>query len=176
MDALEFVDAVASCEVDVAYLDPPYNQHKYLGNYHIWETLILWDKPAVYGRACKRVDCRERTSVFNSKPQFTAAFAELVRRVKARWLVVSFSDEGYLDRTTAEAILGQRGQVRVVEHDYKRYVGAQIGIYNPSGEKVGAVSHLRNTEYVYVVGESELTERSRAYQGRRKPQQVTLFE
>jgi adenine-specific DNA-methyltransferase len=35
--------------------------------------------------------------------------------------------------------------------DYKRYVGAQIGIYNPRGEKVGRVSHLRNKELLYIV-------------------------
>ena len=45
----------------------------------------------------------------------------------------------------------KNGRVRVLERDYKRYVGAQIGIYNPSGEKVGAVSHLRNTEMLFVV-------------------------
>jgi len=39
--------------------------------------------------------------------------------------------------------------------DSKRYVGAQIGIYNPSGHKVGNVSHLRNTEYVFVAGPSD---------------------
>jgi adenine-specific DNA-methyltransferase len=41
----------------------------------------------------------------------------------------------------------------VIEHDYKRYVGAQIGIFNPDGQKVGRVSHLRNRELLYVVGE-----------------------
>ncbi|MFM8414636.1 MAG: DNA adenine methylase, partial [Planctomycetota bacterium] len=54
--ALE-LDALAAARAhpaDVAYLDPPYNQHKYLGNYHIWESLVRWDKPAVYGTACKR--------------------------------------------------------------------------------------------------------------------------
>ena len=30
---------------DLAYLDPPYNQHSYLGNYHVWETLVRWDEP-----------------------------------------------------------------------------------------------------------------------------------
>jgi adenine-specific DNA-methyltransferase len=34
----------------------------------------------------------------------------------------------------------------------KRYVGAQIGIHAPSGEKVGRVSHLRTTEYLFVAG------------------------
>jgi adenine-specific DNA-methyltransferase len=66
-------------------------------------------------------------------------------------MVVSFSDEGYLSREEVEAMLRPRGRVRVIERDYKRYVGAQIGIYNPRGEKVGRVSHLRNTEMVFVV-------------------------
>ena len=29
--------------VDFAYLDPPYNQHRYFTNYHVWETLVRWD-------------------------------------------------------------------------------------------------------------------------------------
>jgi adenine-specific DNA-methyltransferase len=141
----------AATPVDVAYIDPPYNQHSYLANYHIWETLVRWDKPPHYGVACKRADVRERGSVFNSKRAFIKAFEDLIAAVAAPILVVSFNDEGYLPREQAEAILATRGQVRTLERDYKRYVGAQIGIYNPSGEKVGAVSHLRNKEFLFVV-------------------------
>ena len=35
-------------EVDLLYLDPPYNQHSYFSNYHIWETLVRTDSPPVY--------------------------------------------------------------------------------------------------------------------------------
>ena len=45
--------------VDLAYLDPPYNQHRYFTNYHVWETLVAWDAPEHYGVACKRVDARD---------------------------------------------------------------------------------------------------------------------
>ncbi len=45
------------------------------------------------------------------------------------------------------------GDVRVLAFDSARYVGARIGIHSPSGQKVGVVSHLRNTEYVLVAGE-----------------------
>ena len=45
--------------------------------------------------------------------------------------------------------------VRMLAFDYKRYVGAQIGIYNPAGKKVGKVSHLRNTEYIFIAGPSD---------------------
>ncbi len=152
LDALE---AARELEADVAYIDPPYNQHSYLGNYHIWESLVRWDKPEVYGVACKRVDVKERRSVFNSRPKSADALQRLLETVRAPVLIVSFSNEGYLARDTMEAMLsslwGGSGKVTTIEKDFKRYVGAQIGIYNPQGRKVGKVSHLRNTEYLYVV-------------------------
>ena len=49
-----------SRRVDLAYLDPPYNQHRYFTNYHVWETLVAWDAPEHYGVACKRIDARDR--------------------------------------------------------------------------------------------------------------------
>lgn len=148
MDANE---AIRSLKADMCYLDPPYNQHKYLGNYHIWETLVRWDKPEVYGVACKRVDCRERSSRYNVKAEAKTALAEVVEKIQAEHLVVSFSNEGYLSPTEMGEILYPRGGVVSLEFDFKRYVGAQIGIYNPQGEKVGQPGHLRNKEYIYVV-------------------------
>ncbi len=158
---LDAFDAAELFEADVAYLDPPYNQHSYLGNYHVWESLARWDKPEVYGVACKRTDVRERQSPFNSKRRALAAFEQLLPAVRARVLIVSFSDEGYLSREDVEAALqsawGGTGQVVTLARDFKRYVGAQIGIHNPKGQKVGTISHLRNTEYLYVAAPQELS-------------------
>lgn len=151
---LDALDAALMLEGDVAYLDPPYNQHKYLGNYHIWESLVLWDKPETYGIACKRLDCRTRPSSFNSRPLAAEAMQSIIAGIRARHIIVSFNDEGYVTREKMESILRTRGKVLVLEHDFKRYVGAQIGIYSPNGKMVGNVGHLRNTEYIYVVSES----------------------
>ena len=52
------------------------------------------------------------------------------------------------------------GPVTVLAVDSKRYVGAQIGIHDPAGRKVGTVAHLRNTEYVVVAGELAAGERA----------------
>lgn len=175
MDATE---AVSVLESDVAYIDPPYNQHNYLGNYHVWESLVRWDKPEVYGIACKRIDVRERQSAFNSKRQFFDVFERTLQGVRAPVLVVSFNNEGYLAREDMEAMLGRlwggKGQVTTIAHDFKRYVGAQIGIYNPSGEKVGKVSHLRNLEYLYVVSREDLSERLAPMQAG-LAQQIAMF-
>src|SRR5205807_8330392 len=34
--------------MDLVYIDPPYNQHSYFSNYHIWETFVRNDAPAAY--------------------------------------------------------------------------------------------------------------------------------
>jgi len=136
---------------DLVYLDPPYNQHAYLGNYHIWESLIRWDKPEVYGIACKRIDCKTRKSDYNSKRKITGAMQSLVRALDTRHLLVSFNNEGYLDREEMVNILSERGKVTVKEIPFERYVGAKIGIYNPEGTKVGKVSHTKNVEYLFHV-------------------------
>jgi adenine-specific DNA-methyltransferase len=139
-------------DVDLVYVDPPYNQHSFFSNYHVWETLVRWDAPESYGIANKRVDCREQKSRYNSKRHAPAALAELVGSLNAPWLIVSVSDEGFHGAEELRAQLGELGYVGRIDVDSRRYVGAKIGIYNPSGVKVGTVSRLRNREYLFLVG------------------------
>ncbi len=138
--------------IDLAYLDPPYNQHAYHANYHVWETIVRGDEPDHYGTACKRVDCRTTKSRYNSKRAAWPALRELIEALPTPWLVVSFSDEGFHDPADLCALLSERGHVGVVEVEARRYVGAKIGIHNPRGEKVGTVGRLRNREFLFVVG------------------------
>jgi adenine-specific DNA-methyltransferase len=151
--------AVARTEADVVYLDPPYNQHSYLGNYHVWETLVRWDEPEVFGVAKKRLDVKERKSAFNSKTRCKTALAEVIAACRAPWIVVSFSNEGYVSRAELEEMLRARGEVTTLAFGHPRYVGAKIGIYNPAGEKVGKIGKLRNTEHLFVAGPHALPKR-----------------
>jgi adenine-specific DNA-methyltransferase len=151
----EDANAVAAtmAPVDIAYLDPPYNQHSYFSNYHIWETLVRNDSPESYGVARKRIDCRVTKSEYNAKGRAWTTFESLVRRIPAKHLIVSFSNEGYFAYDDLVALLESAfGEVEAVPVDFRRYVGAQIGIHNPRGEKVGQVSHLTNREYLFVAG------------------------
>jgi adenine-specific DNA-methyltransferase len=154
-DACELVASSELGPCDLAYLDPPYNQHRYDANYHVWETVIAWDAPVHYGVACKREDIRdtEGRSPFNSRRTMPAALAQVVRMVDAQVIVLSYNDESWLSLTELHDLCRPRGHVEVLAFDSARYVGARIGIHDPKGRKVGAVSHLRNTEYVLVAGE-----------------------
>lgn len=145
-------------EYDVAYLDPPYNHHSYYSNYHIWETLVRGDAPLAYGIARKREDCRTSKSVFNKKREAWEAMRTVVLGVKARHVVLSFSDEGFFTQEAISGLLAERfSEVAMVPVDSPRYVGARIGIHNLRGERVGAVSHVRNTEWIFVAGPEAMT-------------------
>jgi len=151
-DALEMAGQL---EADIFYLDPPYNQHSYLGNYHVWETLVCWDNPQTYGVAQKRVDVQERKSPFNSKREARDAMITVLSRIKANHVVVSFNNEGFFTAEEIESMLGDWGFVARLTRQHQRYVGARIGIYNPQGEKVGRISHTENHEFLFVATHSQ---------------------
>ena len=187
-DAVELAPELG--HFDVAYLDPPYNQHRYFTNYHVWETLVAWDAPEAYGVARKRVDARDPStrSAFNSKRTMPEALASVVRSLSCDLLVVSYNDESWLAVDELDALCSQsragcagpaafagslgagslpRQQAGLVPQrvmatlafDSARYVGARIGIFDPSGRKVGRVSHLKNRELLVIVGAEDLVRR-----------------
>ncbi len=158
-DATQLVGSLG--EFDLAYLDPPYNQHRYFTNYHVWETLVAWDAPEHYGVACKRIDSREPStkSVFNQKRDMPLALRDVLKQVRAGVVILSYNDESWATLDELVEWCSVHGYVETLAFDSKRYVGAQIGIYNPSGEKVGSVNRLRNLEYVLVAGPEDVVRR-----------------
>ncbi len=158
-DAVTLAPSLGS--FDLAYLDPPYNQHRYFTNYHVWETLVAWDAPEHYGVACKRIDARdpETHSPFNAKRSMPEALRSVISSLDCELLVLSYNDESWLDLEDLEAMCGDRAEIATLAFDSSRYVGARIGIYNPAGEKVGKISHLVNQEYVVIAGPHQLVTR-----------------
>jgi len=158
-DALEVVKQLDS--VDLAYLDPPYNQHRYFANYHIWETLVRWDAPQSYGIANKREDVRTdvNRSPFNSKPNMAPALGQLINDVRAETIVLSYNNESWLDREQLIEMCRSKGEVRVIDVSFRRYIGGQIGVFNRQGVRVGQPGAKRNTEHVVIAGPKAIVQR-----------------
>lgn len=157
-DALELAPELEP--VDLAYLDPPYNQHRYFTNYHVWETLVRWDAPDHYGVACKRVDARDEAnrSRFNSRREMPAALAQAIATVRADTVLVSFSNEGFVPLGELVEMCAVRGHpVEVLAFDTRRYIGHRLGVFSPQGQRVGVPGPERNIEYVLIVGPEPLS-------------------
>ncbi|EFG83672.1 DNA methyltransferase [Novacetimonas hansenii] len=112
----------------IAYIDPPYNQHPYGANYHVLNSIVLWDQPAlspkISGRdkAAIRTDWRTvRRSAYNYRDRATQAYARLLETLPVRWIATSYSTDGMIDLPDMVAANRALGQVSVFTRGYKRY-------------------------------------------------------
>ena len=117
----------------MAYLDPPYNQHRYFTNYHVWETLVAWDAPEAYGVARKRVDARDPStrSAFNSKRTMPAALASVVQSVDCDLLVLSYNNESWLGLEELEAMCSIRTAGRA-DVRWRRWPSTRLATSGPA--------------------------------------------
>ncbi len=117
---------------DIVYVDPPYNQHPYGSNYHVLNTVTLWDKPKLnpdilvngrpYDKSAIRKDWRtERRSAYNTRKAALPAFRSLIDRLDARWVLVSYSTDGNMSARDVLRVLAAKGALSVFTHTYKRY-------------------------------------------------------
>lgn len=133
LDAARFAADVGG-PFDFVYVDPPYNQHPYGSNYHVLNSVALWDKPAVppkiSGRGDKsaiRHDWRsERRSAYTSTRTAPDAFRALLDGLPARWIALSYSTDGNMPLERLIEACCERGATRAFVQPYKRYrVSAQ---------------------------------------------------
>lgn len=114
-------------EVDIVYLDPPYNQHPYASNYHVLNSLTVWDRPDVPPptspgwRAGIRADWRQRRSAFNSRTAATDALSRLLATLPARHVLMSYSTDGTVPLPRLFELAGELGALAVHSRPYKRY-------------------------------------------------------
>lgn len=127
-DAQVLAARLGKLEAEIVYLDPPYNQHPYGSNYHVLNSIALWDKPLLskqISRGTKsaiRTDWRtERRSAYNHRDGASAAYCRLLETLNARYVLTSYSTDGMIPlRGLLEANVGH-GDVSVVMQGYKRY-------------------------------------------------------
>lgn len=111
-------------EVDLAYLDPPYNQHPYGSNYFMLNLLADYRRPEAISRV-SGIPADWARSRYNKAAEAAAAMRGLAENLKARFLLVSYNSEGFIQRREMEAILGSVGRVEVMETRYNAFRGSR---------------------------------------------------
>ncbi len=123
-DANELARAI---DVDVVYIDPPYNSRQYCRFYHLYETLVKWDMPQLFGTALKPAP--ENMSRYCTN-RAAESFMDLVANINARYLVVSYnntynskskSSENKIKLEDIKRILEMCGETRVYEHSHSAF-------------------------------------------------------
>jgi adenine-specific DNA methylase len=119
---------VQNWNVDVLYLDPPYNSRQYSDTYHVLENIVRWEKPEVFG-VSRKFDRAALKSKYSTRSAFEA-FSSLIESASAKLIVLSYSNTG-LSRATRSnnvlsdkeihAVLERVGETKVVNVDFKEF-------------------------------------------------------
>jgi adenine-specific DNA-methyltransferase len=131
-------DAAAFCAgrpAELAYLDPPYNQHQYGSNYHLLTTVARWDRPpvseerdasgALLDRSGIRRDWMDTRSDFCRRGRAGPAFRSLLAAVDAPFVVVSYSDGGLIALEELADALAAQGRLTIEAAAYTAYRGGK---------------------------------------------------
>lgn len=126
---------------DLVYFDPPYGSNnekmppsrvRYAAYYHIWKSVILNDKPAVFGKANRREDSRDTVSpsIFedykrNDQGIFIAmqAIKDMIEQTNAHYILLSYGSGGRATKEELNNILNSNGHlIAAREINYKKNV------------------------------------------------------
>lgn len=114
------MDVAASLgEIDLLYVDPPYNTRQYAGYYHVPELIARgWfgDEVALRGKT-GLIDDREQRSAWCSKRQAPDALRSLLAATGAKHVLVSYNSEGVIPNNALRGILRDVA----VEDDHTRF-------------------------------------------------------
>lgn len=132
---------ISEVNCDVLYLDPPYTQNQYGTQYHLLETLVLNDTPSLSKITGSR-PVTPMKSLWSDGKKVNVLFDEVIAKTKARYIVLSYNNDGLMTKDFVEATFKRYGKAETYECReicYKKYSNAKCH---------GSDGHL---EYLFFV-------------------------
>ncbi len=110
--------------LDLAYIDPPYNQHPYGSNYFMLNLLIHYERPNHISRV-SGIPADWRRSGYNVRARALPLLRDLLESLDASFLLISFNNEGFISPVRMRSLLGSFGSVETFEVPYNAFRGSR---------------------------------------------------
>ena len=110
--------------LDLAYIDPPYNQHPYGSNYFMLNLLVHYKRPDKISRV-SGIPSDWRRSGYNVRTKSLPLLEELLHKIDARFLLISFNNEGFISPDEMRAMLQSIGTVDEFSARYNTFRGSR---------------------------------------------------
>ena len=111
-------------DLDLVYVDPPYNQHPYGSNYFMLDLLVRYERPERISRV-SGIPADWQRSGYNVRARSLPLMRELLETVDAPFLLVSFNNEGFISTDEMRGMLEGMGRVDVLETRYNAFRGSR---------------------------------------------------
>ena len=136
-DANQLISRISG---DILYLDPPYNSRQYGCNYHILNTIALYDKFAPVGITGVRPYNR---SLYCKRKKVRNTFEDLIREARFRYIFLSYNNEGLMPVSDVIAIMSKYGHYDLLTTNYKRF--------KADSDQNRTHKAARTTEYLHIL-------------------------
>jgi adenine-specific DNA-methyltransferase len=105
---------------DIIYIDPPYNSRQYAPNFHVLESLSVWDKQQLKGKTGLR-NYENQKSDFSLKNKCYEAMDDLINNAKFKYIMLSYNNEGLIPINQIYKILSNKGKLYQFDLNYRRF-------------------------------------------------------
>ncbi len=126
--------------IDITYIDPPYNQHPYGSNYFMLNTIIE-NKIGHNISTVAGIPDDWNKSAYNKKNEALTTFEELISNIDSKYLIISYNNEGFITFDEMQTMLSKYGELKVKEIDYVAFRGSR-NLKN---------RNKHTTEYIFVL-------------------------
>ena len=110
--------------VDLVYMDPPYNQHPYGSNYFMLNLINDYVRPTAISPV-SGIPVTWNKSLYNKKQHAKEQMRHLCHHLNAKYLLISFSDDGFISREEMTEMLAEIGEVSVLDQEYNTFRGCR---------------------------------------------------
>jgi adenine-specific DNA-methyltransferase len=111
-------------EVDIAYMDPPYNQHPYGSNYFMLNLILDYKYPKKVSKISGIPEAWNRSN-YNKENCAYKALKELAENIKAKYILISFNSEGFIGPEEMKDMLNKIGRLEVLGTEYNAFRGSR---------------------------------------------------
>ena len=138
-------ELITSLSGDILYLDPPYNSRQYAPNFHVLESIAVWDKQELKGKTGLR-NYDDQKSMYSQKSNALTAFEDLIEKANFKNIVLSYNNEGIIPPENIQETLSKKGELTIYDTTYRRF-RTERDHENRKYKDVGD----KTTEYLYIV-------------------------
>lgn len=103
---------------DILYIDPPYNHREYGANYHILNSIALYDDFTPQGKTGLR---KYQKSLWCKKNSAADAFEYLIKNANFKYIFLSYNNEGIIAPSAIRRICEKYGKYEVFAKTYRRF-------------------------------------------------------
>ena len=147
----EIENLIEDLKGDILYLDPPYSKNQYSTQYHILETIALYDNPKIYGKTGHR-EVISKNSNFSKNGLVHIEFEKLIKKADFKHIILSYNSDGLMEKEFIEKVLKRYGKENTYTFkkiNYRQYINKRTNVKKEHFEYLFYVEKKDKKEILY---------------------------